>query len=373
MLNIVKSEKGAAIIWVLIAWIVLIMLGTAFFSIAWVENTQAMLQKRKVQAYYLARAGVEATVTDIITNRDPKLRNQIEIIATAPPPGRPIVSDSVYMGKGSFVVRITIQNNQIIVTGTGTIPGGHFNTVTATAEQVVNNPLNNAITVANNLRLDGLRDLQGIIESTNGTVTGAPQRWLPPSGTMTKTKRFLPPPSPPSIIHNLGVLDIGNNTISIAHGRHRYTKIKTGPNGILRLDTSLGDVVIVTGTLDIKGDFKVIGNGNVFIFITNPTRASELKTATHHTSNPHQLFLFLQNDVQLTVKTGQQRFHGHIYGPGAAIHLQANSQVHGSVTGNIFTAQGNPSIYHIPPPVLPPEFPNYLSGHTGFSKGFWRK
>jgi hypothetical protein len=223
--------------------------------------------------------------------------------------------------------------------------------------------------------LNGIKVITGEVESTHGNITGSPNSWNEPKGSFPYTYRELPRVSVPSLPLYNGIPDpfeIANNTETLP-GSYEYKSISTGPTGILICDTSSGDITIVAESIDIKGSIKIIGSNNVYIFITSKFATSEIKTSDDSANSSDQLFIFLDEGVSLTVKTGTRAFYGHIYGPDATITLWAGADIHGSITGNVFAANGQPSVYHIPLIKTPSGYPEFVSSNSRYQRGIWKK
>ena len=75
----IKKRKGGALIMVILVMLIMIILGTTILSISVTENKQAIREKNRIEAYYLARSGVEATAA-WITDPDRKAEEIDKII-----------------------------------------------------------------------------------------------------------------------------------------------------------------------------------------------------------------------------------------------------------------------------------------------------
>jgi hypothetical protein len=64
----IKEEEGGALVLVLITMTVLFILGTTLLKISLSDNKFAILQEKNLKAYYIARAGAEATADYIKDN-----------------------------------------------------------------------------------------------------------------------------------------------------------------------------------------------------------------------------------------------------------------------------------------------------------------
>jgi len=112
-----KNERGTALPMVLVVMIVLSLLGTALWQYSTADTMQVTADEKKMQAYYLARAGAEATAQYIRNNPDSAstLINDQK-------------TDPVYMsdgtddfGNGTYEVDVTGDPNNITIESTGTV------------------------------------------------------------------------------------------------------------------------------------------------------------------------------------------------------------------------------------------------------------
>jgi|GEM_PF-1053074 len=378
MIKLRVNQQGGAIVLVLIVLLVLSVLGATFMAIALAETQQVSRQKKAMQAYYLARSGADATAEDIINNSNDKFRDSLER-----PPWTTIISTDNPLAQGTFNVSVVFQNNSIVINATGFVPDPPRSPVSATARLRLHDLQSRAITAVNDLDLTNLSTLQGDVESTSGTVTGRPRHfWHQPNNIYQNTRRSLPAVTPPSLPnYNSGAASptphsfvVPNNEIQSIPGSFTYQDIIVNNGGVLRFNTSGGDIqIVVRGVFDIKGGFEIIGNNRVHIILNTPAGATNvIKTSDNNNNNrSDQLFLFLTDRVNLQVKTGARDFSGHIYAPQGYVTLGSNAIVRGSVTGNIFSAFGNPSVFHEPLLFTPPGFPDLIAGESRYWRGNW--
>lgn len=374
MIKLLNTQKGASLAIVLIVIMVMSVLGATFISIGLAETRQVAMQEKQMQAYYLARSGAETIAEDILHNTDDTLRNYLESNL-----GQTVRSVNNALGEGTFNLDVKKDSSDILIEATGIVPGPYGN-VTAKATLRLIDLYNNAITAVNSFNLSGLSTLRGDVESTLGTVTGSPTHsWLEPNEISEGTSRDLPPVEVPVLTpYDDGAtatsaphpLNVPNNTSVILPGSFEYSSITVNNGGVLEVNTSAGDVEIVAGFMDVKGGIRIVGSNRVFIFLTSTTK-SEFKTSDDSTNTSDQLFILLASGSSIEIKTGNRDFYGLVYGPEATVTLGSNAVVRGSVTGNIFTASGNPSLYHEPLTVTPAVLSSYISGFTRYGKGNW--
>lgn len=384
-----NDNKGFALVLVIVTLAVLSILGVALLSRSLSETREVAYQEKKIQAHYIARAGADAVATNIIINHDRDMLDALETHVNTN-----ISSDDNIFAEGSFDVKTKFNNGIIYIESVGEVPNNVFGTVTSTVKLELYNLQNRAIIAVGNYDLDALKALSGDVESTAGVVSGfpGPIGWVPEEGKkFNQTGRYLPPVSVPTDIDpyedplnsdpSPHPFDVPNNTTVTLPGSKEYSKITVGNNGVLQIDTSGGNVEIITGVLDVKGGVDVIGGNQAIFFITSSSEHSTFKTSDTGT-NPvgeaaeaaeaNKLFLFLDTGVFLNVSTGGRDFYGYIYGPSATVNLTSGAIVHGSITGELFNSAGNPSVYHIPLIRTPEGYEDYISGSSRYSYGIWK-
>ena len=112
-----KDERGIALPVVLMVMIVLSVLGTALWQYSTADTVQVTVDEKKMQAYYLARAGAEATAQYIRNNP-----SSAATLINDPKTDPMYMSDGTNdYGNGTYEVDVTGDPNNVKIESTGTV------------------------------------------------------------------------------------------------------------------------------------------------------------------------------------------------------------------------------------------------------------
>lgn len=381
-----ENNRGSALIYVLVVLVVMSILGITLLNVGLSETKQVKYQEFQKEAYYIARSGADATIKEILNKSDNILLKKIENLST----GQSILStqSSIAGLDGTYIVDISYQNYSILVKSTGTINTSSYGMISSSATVVLSNFMNRAVIGVSGFDINGLRVLEGDVESINGAITGTPgnaEEWDGDSPTdyvkYETTGRELP-----SVVEPVGVTEYNDGVSPIANmphdfkpghdaqipGSFKYGEIDMGNNTLI-IDTTLGDVEIVTDVLKLKDGFEILGTNHVFITIASSTDgASEIKTNSTNSNLTNQLFIFLVKDAVLNISTGGQDFNGYIYGPEATVSVASNSTLTGNIVAGTFYGTSNASITYEPLAVTPDRYPAFIDEKTRYSIQNWK-
>ena len=374
-MKLLSNEKGIALPLVIVFLVVFSILGVALLNIALAETKVTIYEQKRMQAYYIAKSAAESVARELTQNSESTLLKSIEDNPTTV-----IKSINNSLEGGKYDIDIIRDENKIRIEAVG-----HYKDTTAKAVLVLSDLHDMSVVSVGLLDLRGIANLSGPVESTNSNVIyedNKPITWDLRGEYEEYTYRFLPPVSVPDLPYydpatnptpGTQPKEFIVNTSPIPSG-YEYAYIDVPNTKTLKFDTTDGNVIIVTGYIDCKGDFEIIGPNQVFLFLKQGGITSQLKTRNAEGNHdPDQLFIFLNNNSKLEISTGSRTFNGHIYGPNAKITLWAGAELRGTVVGEIFSTGGNPSLYHEPVLNTPTGFSQYISGYTRYRKLYWEQ
>ncbi len=119
----IRDEKGAAMIVALLVMVVLLLLGTALWQYSTSDTIHVAMDEKRMQAYYLARAGADATLqiwkespgnSKPSGTSEPMYLDALTGEFTADQPDNVI---------GHFIVNVTNNNNNTTIESTGEVSG----------------------------------------------------------------------------------------------------------------------------------------------------------------------------------------------------------------------------------------------------------
>lgn len=117
--NLIQSESGAALIMMIITFMVLTILATSVFVLAQNNTTQVVAQNDGMDSYYIARSGAEATYQALVES-SPSLLTQFQT-------GTTVVTDTIVFDEGTAEISIEGfdegSTRRVRITSIGTFDG----------------------------------------------------------------------------------------------------------------------------------------------------------------------------------------------------------------------------------------------------------
>ena len=342
-----KKREGSALAFTIIIMVVITILSGIILQIAMAETMQAKRDKDRVEAYYLARSGVEATTKWILNSNN----DASKIIDKQSTPQD--------LGNGNFNVEVlsTANPDEIIVKGTGTVGKVSQESSLILKRQTLMNNLSfkHAIYATESLTIGGntkvTPDGSSIASDDNIIVKGANLNatLLDPNRTPGyKSEEYLPlvPPvtpiknnnfSGPSLTFSSSNRTLAFDKMTTTLGNKDSFTIYTG------YDTSDGVANLIVNNLNLgdHNDANIIvdGKNRLNIYVIN----SAVIRANINSQGPSQnVFIALCGTSSMNMKNNIT-FNGFIYGPNADFDIHGNTIINGGIiirkldemTGNV--------------------------------------
>lgn len=346
-----KNNKGMTIPLVIITMLILSILGSSLLAMAMAQNKHSDRDESRIQAYYLARSGVEATETWLRSNIDEF--NNIKDKTSSP---STLIGSEV---DGYFTVKVTGSiDSYIIIEGTGYVNG-----VNASAAKSLNlsNSDSNDKVFDHTVYGDTLVTLGGNTEIATGSTVGYGNELVLNGVKEDDIDSFqddkdLPPPNFPTTMDEAKYLDYspsGDFTLNTLEDSSEYFYSEYKDSYIFKVFTynnnkkqftvntgSEGNIVrLLVKDFDFqKGELVIDGQGRLEIYVTH---SMNINGAVNQTGTAKQLVILLGQGSYFNL-TGNAPFTGVIYGPEAEIYLGGTGDFTGAVIGSITTLQGTP-------------------------------
>jgi type II secretory pathway pseudopilin PulG len=317
-------KKGMTLVMVIIVMAVLSILGAALLGISVSETKFTANQDKRMQAYYLAKSGVDTIATHIL--RNPK---GVQALVNAPE------SDvNNQLPNGSFKVDVINSGvaNEIKVKGTGLVSGTQNTSTVVMKSLSLSEILDKAIYTNASMDITGMK-VNGDIQS-GGTIqyssNGSNKYNDTAYPNSIRTIDFVAP-FPPAGTDNLVI----KNQIVTLSSSGSYNSIEVGQKGILRIRTNGNNISIALNTLVINNRLEIdnTGGGSVSIYVNN-----NMKVTTQGLINnkePRSLFIYLKAGSTFEIQANMV-LNAYIIGPEATVQIQSNgSTINGAVFSNV--------------------------------------
>lgn len=332
-----KSQKGAALVIVLITMTILTIIGTAFLSVSMNAATSISTQNKGKQAYYLARSGADTVSKHLFQNPDFDLNFTIGATAVSSS------NNSLPVDKGSFQVTITRHTgNTIDITGIGTVDGVTRQTTAKMGRATLTDIIDGAIYSTANLDITGM-NVTGAVQSA-GTInysnngsnqyTGTPKPnspkyitmdWINPTGLTAYPDQDL----------------VVNTTVTPISYSTKLNSIDIGNKGKLVINAGASELNVLVDTISIRGELEIIasGEGKVNLFVST---LMDIQTGgLINNLESKRLFIYMKDNSTFKHQANMV-LNGYVIGPNANLEIQsAQSVVNGAVIGKILTKNGS--------------------------------
>ena len=370
-----KNQKGAALVLVLLAFLVITILGTALVTVSLAEVKQATAVDRDMKAYYLARSAADATmkwIEDTIAdiNMMP-ITTEAEILAyeaavdefeLVVPSAEGVYRQGNVSGiEGVDSVEIWRESGQIYVKATATVNGfsssasvrldqaastEDYLEVTETVEVPEGSgpgDFVDALYATGDLRINGAATISGDVryEETahiNGSWT-ITEGYFGPS---EDTREFSWPP-PEDLDTRIWP---GNNTLNASHAG-RYGTV-TLISETVTINTQGQDVILHIGKLILNGapTINVNGNGRLFLFLDDITSNG---TLTLDSSANRNVYMILGDEVNEFKFNGSDRLEAYLFAPGSSLTFSGSATITGAIICADLRINGSVSLTYVSP------------------------
>lgn len=343
----IHEEKGAALAMTLIVMLVVSILGLIVLQVSVAETKFSVRDKNRIEAYYIAKSGVEATADWLskAENNPEQIINRTSLLETFPG------SNGEY-----YVEIIGDENNELIVIkGVGIVNG-----VSETASMTM-------------LRdVDGTRTLQFdyvlyagsylfphggvIVDSTlkvgYGEFIKEPiPKGFPSGSNLVQVTLDYPDPVYPAESSSLGELEVtGTKTIDFTYPSYvssiTYDSISFNQNAklIIQTGSGSGEVNLIADSIDLNASgssLVILGDKRVNLFFKGSVTVS---SDINRDRSPDKL-LFLMTGTgafRLNNNRNQEQFNAFVYAPDASFTSTGNSVMAGAIIFKNVEIGGNP-------------------------------
>jgi type II secretory pathway pseudopilin PulG len=330
----VKKQKGMALVLVIIIMAVLTILGVALLELSVSEARFTARQDRRMQAYYLAKSGVDIVSSYILKN--PKETKDILDAPTSNPNNE--------LGNGTFTVDVTEGDvsGEIKVKGKGTV-GDVDNTSTLVMRKLsLSDIIDKALYTDEPLDITNMKisgDIQSggkITYKDKGNNAFNDSAYEYSSRTIQFVNLF---PTNPALVKTVDK----DNPYTITSDEN-YNVITIDNQGILTITTGGRDIILGVNTFNITGTLNIdaSGGGSVRIYVNNSMTV--YTSGLINNAFPKNLFIYLKQGSTFIIQANMT-LNGYIIGPDATVEFQSDgSVVNGAVYSDLVRKNGSSNI-----------------------------
>lgn len=379
-----KKKRGYSLALVLIISSVLLIFCTVSGTVMISEAKQSIVQEKKTQAHYIARAGAGAAAKWINSMSSVELQDFDSLTF-------PVYSKPQSFSEGSFEITINKNPGQLLIESKGSVPNGKksdgsvsyvTDTVILALGAVENNTseFDTVIFGNNSIELDGGANINGNIgvnANTAGAISfsgganlngivyipidGDPNlivsvpNWAdrPVIKQFANARTYASPVLPqfPGGLPNRESFTLsGSNSMTINSNGY-YDSITIKSNTTLTIDASSGDKIIRINELDVQqGIIKINGTGKVKLYIDN---LISLKGNINSNGNEGQFELYCDNIDSFKI-AGGTTINGSLYFGNTDLSISGGARIIGDIVtaGNSVTISGgtyaDPKVIYAP-------------------------
>lgn len=392
MLN---NKKGSTLAMLIVIIAILSVLSLTVLKISLTDNLQYVQQDKKMQSYYLAKAGADIVAEHLIDNLDIILGDDDFVKS-----GEESVIEASggldnSVGDYSVLVNRVFDGDDVsdvVIKSTGTLEN-QVTRIQLTLSPII---MDNAIFAHLGYDLDGLEVINGHVGS-NGIVTGTPHDGLIGERrnnmdiTIPSAEFDLLPTedgdnfeASTDTIYNLvddsdAMDSVLYNTVENEVGFDIYDYDPdpnpanldffvydlfdfSAPSNLLTFDTRSNVLRIVCNDLIIKGDMQIENYKDQILYDADPTLPKPLDGKViiyvHNSgiihnpgdvsNHPDDFVVYLAPDATLEIKNPKE-FSGRIIGPEAEVTIVANSQIRGSIIAGTFYGESGTTVEYVTP------------------------
>ena len=329
-----NRHKGVGLILVIVVMAVLVILGATILTVSLAETKVSVYQDKRVQAYYLAKSGVDSVSTYILAHP-----GEAMTIAKAPES-----NVNSHFTNGTFKVDVSnhatdssLGSNEVRVKGIGAV--GEVENSSSVVLQSLSLPdiLDKAIYSKNSLDISNMK-VTGDIQSAGNIqyrTNGSNQYNGTAYANSPREIEFVAPFPAPGTTN----MNIKNSSSTITTSGY-YKDITVGQKGVLNVITNGSNLEIVVDNLTIDSNLFIdaTAGGSVIIYVNNSMTVNT-KGQINNTESKN-LFIYLKSGSILSMQANKV-LNGYIIGPEATVEVQSNqSTVNGAIFSKIVQKNG---------------------------------
>ena len=380
--NMIKKQRGVALIFALLITTLLLTFGTATVSRSVSESSIARRYARSNQAFWLAEAGLQETIFTL-NNDDWTGWEDL---------GGGARRRSVNLGAGEFSILVTgIGTSNLLAVTTGNVAGMQ-RVIEAKVEEDADSPFTYAgfakgeLTMSGNGRTNSYDSSLGAYGGSNigtngdigsngtaaGTIRLSGNAYIQgdastgPDGTVITNGNAeiegtisddndvdmasVVVPAQLTALPSSGSYSVGgNNSRTISAGDYKYTSLGISANARVTITGTVRIYLTDNSSLDIAGNGQlIVGNGASLELYTDGRCNMAGNGVVNNSGLPHNFILFSTyagtgDGVKIA---GNGNLHGAIYAPDSTVRFSGNADVFGSVVGSNLYVTGNGSIHY---------------------------
>lgn len=386
------KKKGYSLALVLILSSVLLILCAVSGTVMLSEAKQSLVQEKKTQAHYIARAGATATAKWITSMGSVELQKLNSLTF-------PVYTQPQSFNEGSFEIIINKNPGQLLIESKGSVPNvkksdGSMSYVTDTVVLALNSIENNtsafdtvifgnsSIDLAGGANINGNigvnvkttgaisfsggANINGIvyipIDGDPNIIVSVPHWANRPDIERFDGNRNYTSPALPEFPEGLPVrgsftLNGGNRKTINSSGY--YDSITIQSDTTLTIDTTLGDIILRINKLDVQqGKIKVKGTGKVKLYLD---KLISLKDSLNENGDEEQVELYCNNTGTFTI-AGGTTINALLYFGNTSLYISGGASLKGDIVTAGISVIINGGTYADPKIIYAPNADIYIYG-----------
>ncbi len=364
MKKLIKNQRGATLIFVLMTFFVLLILGTGLLTVNSADNTESNRQDDNLQAYYLAKSGAMAMGTGIINKSKMMSEGDFQTYLNSI---INITSESTYIGSSGGYFNVKVVNDA--AKGLGVISTGTMGNISKTVTVWLISAQSSATSIDYALFANSKIEMTGSVSINGDTHTNidipivskkkdniictgtslfngnfyasgsSAQDWSVVTDNLStgsklytdQTKLTFSMPQFPAFPTFTNKGDFSTNGWQEFHmdANYYYPNITVKGSATLFIDTNNKDCSIVCDNLDVSGSngIRVNGTGTVTIYIKNKFSMNGSVTVGSSTNN---INIYYAGTQSYTMGGGTTQY-GSFYANTADVNVGGSAKITGSV------------------------------------------
>jgi hypothetical protein len=350
-----KKRKGSALILTLLIFVVLIILGTFILNFMMNENRAALRYQRKVQAYYIARAGATSVESAVLKMNEVELKKLNEEL------DKGIVQvDEIIVGEGKANVVLDKDGDNLVIESRGKIGKvedaitkimiGEQSTSEINIEHAIfslgkinlsNGLIKGDIGTNDSIDITGNPTLEGDAYLLNENNFSAPNwwknNWANYSTKILENKRTYEPIKFPQYPINNSTINFtqgGSDKTTIAESKD-YNKFEVNSNTIVYVDTTKSDIVLNIKKFHLNSGHIIVLGPNKLTFYIEEMVISLGSSINYFNldGNPTQVSIYHNGTSELNI-SGNVKIAGNLYIEKAELNMGESGSILGNVLSN---------------------------------------
>jgi len=377
MVKMLPSQKGIVLIAVIVFILILTIIGAAFLKLAGSEGVLTHRERHVSQALYLADAGAEHAIANLLDGTDDDIAETTlgggtyAVTITGSNPytvrstgrfGTPQVAKTVeivWQTKSIFQYAVfgdegvDLRSNAYTdsydsqIGGYGELVGSETNVGSdgdvGTNDTTIVAPY--SIHLNSNVEIDGDVVIgpngdpdQAVVLEGSATISG--------TQSAASSEQELPENTAPTGLTDRGSLSIGGAESQTISSSGQYSSLTLDTTAVLTLDGNL--TIYVTGAFSLLSNsaIDITSGSEVTIYVGGSFSLDSNTQINNLTQDPTKFMIYGTNSLTNATWDSNSVFYGGFYAPNANVVINSNANIYGSVIANMVTLDSNATVHY---------------------------